>query len=345
VGDARDSRELFVAAAKGERTARVPVWFMRQAGRILPEFRALRERHSFEDLCGDAALAAEITLQPVRRFGVDAAILFSDILVPLLHMDVGLRFVEGKGPVLSKPVRTAEAADRLEPVTDWGEHPCQAEALRRVREALPRKAVIGFSGAPFTLASYLVEGRSTKRAEVVTAFAARHPDAYRRLMDLLVTTVVSNLRFQAEAGPDALQIFDTWAGLLPREDYARLALPHAERVVSELRGLGLPLIYYCRNSDGVVDLAAETGADVLGVDHTIGLREARERISDGTALQGNLDPRLLLAGADGLAEGVRRILEAGSGGPHIFNLGEGMPPKARIDRVVQTVKEVRAFRR
>lgn len=345
MGDPRDSRELFVAAATGERTERVPVWFMRQAGRILPEFRALRARHSFEALCTDAARAAEVTLQPLRRFDVDAAILFSDILVPLFYMDVGLRFVEGKGPLLTRRVDTPEAVDRIESVVDWETYPYQAEALRRVRASLPDKAVIGFAGAPFTLASYLIEGGSTERAEGVRAFEENHPEAYRRLMRVVVETVVSCLQYQAEAAPDALQIFDTWAGLLPREDYTRLALPPAAQVIADLRGTGLPLIYYSRKSADTVDLAARTGADVLGVDQTIGLGAARERVPPGVTLQGNLDPRFLLKGANGLTTAVRRVLEEGARGPHIFNLGEGMPPEARMDRVESVVKEVRAFRR
>ncbi|MFQ6013497.1 MAG: uroporphyrinogen decarboxylase [Thermoplasmata archaeon] len=344
MGDPRESRELFVAVATGERTERVPVWFMRQAGRILPEFRALRARHSFEALCTDAARAAAVTLQPLRWFDVDAAILFSDILVPLFYMDVGLRFVEGKGPVLARPVDTPDAVDRLESVTNWEEYPYQAQALKQVRESIPQKAVIGFAGAPFTLASYLIEGSSTRRAGG-RAFEENHPKAYRRLMGVVVETIVSCLKYQAEAGPDALQVFDTWAGLLPREDYARLALPHAAKVIEGLRGTGLPLIYYSRKSAGTVDLAVRTGADVLGVDQTIGLRAARERVPRDVTLQGNLDPRFLLKGANGLTSAVRRVLEEGGRGPHIFNLGEGMPPEARLDRVESVVKEVRAFRR
>ncbi|MEK6850971.1 MAG: uroporphyrinogen decarboxylase [Candidatus Thermoplasmatota archaeon] len=346
MSDRRDSRDLFLAAARGEWTDRVPVWFMRQAGRILPEFRALRERNSFEALCTDATKAAEVTLQPVRRFDVDAAILFSDILVPLFYMDVGLRFVEGEGPVLDAPVGTPEEAGRIEAVRDWEEHDYQREALRRIRESLPRKAVIGFAGAPFTLASYLIEGRSATGTDRVRAFAGEHPDAYRRLTDVLSETVIANLRFQAEAGPDALQLFDTWAGRLSREDYAHLALPAAARVISELRSLGIPLIYYCRNARDTADLATKTGADVLGVDQTLGLRAVRETVPDGRALQGNLDPRLLLPeNRDVLVDDVRRVLEEGSGGAHIFNLGEGVPPGASVESAQRVVEEVRAFRR
>ncbi len=345
MGDPRTSRDLFLDACAGEATERVPLWFMRQAGRVLPEFRALRERHSFEALCRDGRRAAEVTLLPFGRFDVDAAILFSDILVPLFHMDVGLRYADGVGPVLERPLDGPDALDAIEAVTDWGAHPYQAEALARVRKALPEKAVIGFAGAPFTLASYLIEGRSTKRAEGVIAFASQHPEAYARLMDLLVDTLAANLRFQAEAGPDALQLFDTWAGLLPREMYRDLALPFAAQVVSRVHPTGLPIVYYTRNAAETVDLAAETGADVLGVDHTLGLRDARRRVPEGTPLQGNLDPRFLVDGSEGLTQAVRQVLREGEGGPHIFNLGEGMPPAASPERVERAIREVRAFRR
>ena len=341
----RDSRELFLAACKGEKTERPPVWLMRQAGRYLPEFRALRERHSFEELCKSPELATDATMMPMRRFDFDAAILFSDILVPLMFMDVGLRYVEGAGPSVERPLRRAEDVERVEPMANWEEHPFQAETLLRVRRELPRKAVIGFAGGPFTLSSYLIDGQPAERSANAVSFASSYPREYGHLMEALTDTVISSLMLQAEAEPDALQVFDTLAGHLSEQEFKGLALPYAKRIVSRLESRGIPIIYYCVGSGGKIELAAQTGADVIGVDSSIGLREARKRVQDGVALQGNLDPKLLLGDAKSLSQAVRSILDEGSEGAHIFNLGNGMLPEARIDLVENVVKEVRSFRR
>jgi len=343
--DARDGRELFQAVCRGERTERVPIWLMRQAGRYLPEFRALREKFSFEDLCTKPDLATETTLMPMKRFDFDAAILFSDILVPLMFMDVGLRYRDGFGPSLARPVTEADDVVRVKPVIDWEEHRFQMETLQLVRRALPEKAVIGFAGGPFTLACYMMGGQPSERSAAAMDFASRNPKEFGQLLEALTATVTSSLMLQAEAEPDALQIFDTLAGDLTEQGFLDLALPFAKKIVSRLSPRGVPIIYYCTDSARKIELAARTGANVIGIDTSIGIRAATRRVPERVSIQGNLDPKLLLGDAQVVSRAVQRILDDGSGSAHIFNLGNGMLPEARIELVGEVVTEVRSYRR
>jgi uroporphyrinogen decarboxylase len=311
---------------------------MRQAGRSLPEYRALRERHSILELCRTPELTVEATLQPVRRLGVDAAILFSDIVVPLAPMGIDLDIVEGVGPVVNNPVRDADDAERLTTL-DAQDVAYVIEAVRMLAEDLA-VPLIGFAGAPFTLASYLVEGGASKNHSRTKAMMLSDPKAWSALMDKLAASVAVHLRAQVEAGAAAVQLFDSWVGALTPHDYRIHVKPYVERIFDALADLGAPRIYFgIMTSELLGDMAA-TGADVVGVDWRVPLDEARKRTGDSVALQGNLDPAACLAPHDLLGEKVRDVLERGGGRGHVFNLGHGVLPETDPDALKYVVEVV-----
>ena len=334
------AREVFLDTCRRKPAPRVPVWFMRQAGRSLPEYRDLRSRHSILDLCRTPELTVEATLQPVRRLGVDAAILFSDIVVPLAPMGIDLDIVEGVGPVVADPVRTAADADRLRRL-ERADLDFVAEAVGMLVEELT-VPLIGFAGAPFTLASYLVEGGSSKNHARTKAMMLSDRSAWTALMEKLSASVVTHLRAQIEAGAAAVQLFDSWVGALTPEDFRRYVKPHVESIFTALDDLDAPRIYFgIMTSELLADMAA-TGAEVIGADWRVPLDEARRRTGDGVALQGNLDPAACLAPGDALDERVRDVLARGGGLGHVFNLGHGVLPKtdpAVLAHVVDLVHE------
>jgi uroporphyrinogen decarboxylase len=326
----------YLAAAGGRKPSRVPVWLMRQAGRSLPEYRALRAKNTMMQACFDADLITEITLQPVRRHGVDAAILFSDIVVPLRASGIELDIVPDVGPVIENPVRTSADVRAMKPLEPQQVAPV-AEAVSQLVSELGDVALIGFAGAPFTLASYLVEGGPSRHHERTKAMMLGAPETWHALMTALTDVTIAFLQSQVDAGVDAIQVFDSWAGTLSLADYRSYVLPHSTRVFSTLAGAGVPMTHF---GVGTAELLGAMAASVsghgapavVGVDWRTSLTDAAARVQPGTALQGNLDPVVLLAGwpvveraVRAVVEDGRRAVDAGAAG-HVFNLGHGVLP-------------------
>ncbi len=322
----------YLAAVTGRKPSRVPVWFMRQAGRSLPEYRALRANNDMLAACFDAELVCEITLQPVRRHHVDAAILFSDIVVPLLGAGIDLDIVAGVGPVIAAPVRTAADIDALKPLDSQRIQPV-SDAVGLLVSALGDVPLIGFAGAPFTLASYLIEGGPSRHHARTKAMMLADPDSWHALMEKLTDVTVGFLRAQLDAGVDAVQVFDSWAGALSLADYRAYVQPHSARVFGELAGYGVPMTHFGVGTAELLGAMSSVGATVVGVDWRTALTDAAARVAPGTALQGNLDPVVVLAGwpateraARAVVDDGRRAVDAGATG-HVFNLGHGVLPE------------------
>jgi uroporphyrinogen decarboxylase len=326
-----------VAALRGEPVDRPPVWFMRQAGRYLPEYREVRARASFLDLCRDPALGLEVTLQPIDRFGLDAAIVFSDILVVLEAL--GREVIFDPAPRLPSPVRTAADVASL---GESGGHPALAtapEVIRRFAAARPAVPILGFAGAPFTLLCYLVEGKGSKDWVETKKLLYREPRLAAALLDRLADAVGDHLQTQVDAGAAAVQLFDTWAGALSVHDFRRWALPAAHRALARVRGV--PRLYFTKDSSPFLPLLPETGADAIGLDWRVDLAAAR-RVLGSLPVQGNLDPTVLYAPPEEIRAQVRRVLDEGGGRGHVFNLGHGILPDAPIEGVQAMVDAVKA---
>jgi len=339
----RDS--ALIRAARRQSVPHTPVWFMRQAGRSLPEYRKVREGVAMLDSCRTPDLVAEITMQPVRRHGVDAAILFSDIVVPLAAVGVDLDIVGGVGPVVAQPFRARADLDRLPDLTP--EHiPYITEAVHLVLDELGGTPLIGFAGAPFTLASYLVEGGPSKNHEHTKAMMHGDPELWNALCARLAQISGAMLRVQAQAGASIVQLFDSWVGALSRADYETYVQPHSKVALSAVADLDIPTIHFGVGTGELLASMGAAGADVVGVDFRTSLTDARARIGDGYAVQGNLDPALLFAPWPALEKVVRSIVAEGAQAPgHIFNLGHGVLPDTDpevLTRVVALVHELSA---
>jgi uroporphyrinogen decarboxylase len=321
-----------VRAARGLPVRRTPVWFMRQAGRSLPEYRALRAGTRMLEACQDPDLVTEITLQPVRRHGVDAAILFSDIVLPLVVAGVDIDIEPGVGPVIAQPVRSVADVDALPPL-EPDRLAFLATAVRRLVAELGPTPLIGFAGAPFTLATYLIEGGPSKEHARTKAFMYAEPEAWGRLLDRLAVSAATFLRTQVDAGASAVQLFDSWAGVLSAADYAERVLPHSRAVFDGLGSgrvgeYGVPRIHFGVGTGELLGLIGDAGADVVGVDWRVPLDEAARRVGPQRSLQGNLDPAVLLADRATVDREVRRVVEQGRAARgHVFNLGHGVLPE------------------
>lgn len=314
-------------AARGQAATRVPVWFMRQAGRSLPEYRALRGSGTILDAIRDPGLATEITLQPVRRHGVDAAILFSDIVVPVEAIGFGVEVVPGTGPVIADPFRSAADLDRLRPLEPEIDTPYVLETVRNLVADLGDTPLIGFAGAPFTVASYLVEGGPSRNLARTKTLMLSDPALWARLLDRLADLALASLRSQIAAGASAVQLFDSWVGTLSPADYARHVLPATRKIFDGIADTGVPRIHFGVGTGELLGLMHRAGSDVVGVDWRIPLDEARRRIGGEVPLQGNLDPAVCLAPFEVVTQRVREVLRANGGHPgHIFNLGHGVTP-------------------
>jgi len=332
----------FCAALGHEQPDRTPVWFMRQAGRCLADYRKLRERYPIMTLAKTPELCAEVTLMPVEAFGVDAAVLFADIMIPLEPMGVELEIQPQIGPIIHAPIRSRAQVDSLrliDPATEVG---FVMDAIRLVRRELDgRQAVIGFSGAPFTLACYLVEGRPSRDYAVAKAFMYAEPDAWHALMEKLSTVVIAYLNAQIAAGVHVVQLFDSWVGALSPSDYVTYVQPHVARIFGEV--CGAPTIHFGTGTAALLEPMTAAGGDVIGVDHRQSLDGAWERIGFQRGVQGNLDATRLLAGWDATAEGARDILRRAANRPgHIFNLGHGVLPDTDPDLLRRLVDLVHA---
>ena len=318
--------DLFLRAVRREPVDRTPIWMMRQAGRYMAEYRAIRDRHGFLEMCRTPELAAEVTLQPVDIIGVDAAILFADILLPFPGMGLDLEFVEGEGPVIGNPVRSAADVARLrvaDPIADTG---YVMEAIRLLRRELAGKVpLIGFSGGPFTLASYMIEGGSSRSYIQAKSLMWEDPAAWDRLMTVTSDTVIAYLNAQIDAGAQAVQLFDSWVGFLAPVDYERSVLPHSARVIREVSGKGVPVIHFANNATSMLDLVKRAGGDVIGLDWRVDIGHALEWVGEDFAFQGNLDPATLFAPVEVIERAAVEILEAVGARPgHVFSLGHGI---------------------
>jgi uroporphyrinogen decarboxylase len=317
--------DRFLRACRREPVDTTPVWFMRQAGRSLPEYRAIRKRARLADIVADAALCAEVTLQPVGRLGVDAAILFADITTPLAGIGVAVEIVDGVGPIVERPIAGAGDLARLRPFdADESVGPL-LEAIRILSRESP-VPIIGFAGAPFTLAAYLVEGRSPRDLGETKAQMHAEPATFAALLEHLVELDIAYLRAQVEAGAQAIQVFDSWVGALSPFDYRRSVLPHHRRLFDALAGLGVPVIHFGTGTAGLLEALSAAGGDVIGLDWRIDLANGWSRVGE-RAVQGNLDPAALLGPWDTVAEQAAWVLDEAAGRPgHIFNLGHGVLP-------------------
>lgn len=332
----------FLAACRGEPHDRVPVWFMRQAGRALPEYRAIREQHAFEAVVHTPELAAEVTLQPVRRYRPDAAILFSDIVTPVQALGLGVTIQPGVGPVVAQPLRRPEDVARLRPLEPDTDIPFVLDTVSLLVAELD-VPLIGFAGAPFTLASYLVEGRPSRSYTRTKALLFRDELTWHRLLDRLAGITIASLRAQVARGAAAVQLFDSWAGALNPADYERAVLPHTQRIFAELEDLGVPRIHFGVATGELLGAFAAAGADVVGVDWRVPLDVARTRVPAGTGLQGNLEPAVCLAPMPTVTARVRDVLDRADGAPdHVFNLGHGVLPETDPGVLAEVVALVHA---
>jgi len=333
--------ERFLKACRREPVDCTPVWFMRQAGRYMAEYRALRAKHSILELCKTPELAAQVTLQPIDRFPLDAAIIFADILLPLEPMGLRLEFAQGEGPVIHNPVRDQADVERLN-VIDGGELEYVAEAIRQARRALNgRVPLIGFAGAPFTLASYAIEGGSSRNYLLTKQLMYCEPKAWHQLMDKFARVITGYLRRQIKAGAQAIQLFDSWVGCLSVGDYVEYVLPHVQLIFEGLKREGVPMIHFGTGTSAMLRQMREAGGDVIGVDWRIHLDEAWAIVGHDVAIQGNLDPLTLFAPLHEIERRVADILHRAGGRPgHIFNLGHGILPTTPIEHVAATIDMV-----
>jgi uroporphyrinogen decarboxylase len=324
----------FLRACRREPTAFTPVWLMRQAGRYLPEYRALRARYDFLTLCKTPEAATEVTLQPIERLGVDAAILFADILLVLEPLGVGLEFNRGEGPHIARPIRSADDVARLAPVDVPSSVGFVFETVRLARKALAERVpLIGFAGAPFTLASYLIEGGASREFLLTKRFMRAEPAAWHALMARLAGITAEYLDGQIDAGAQAVQLFDSWVGTLSPADYREFVLPHSRAVLNRLAP-GVPAIHFGTGTATLLELMKEAGGDVLGLDWRVNLGPTWERLGADVAVQGNLDPAVLLAPVPEIRRAARAILEGAARRPgHIFNLGHGVLQETPVDHV------------
>jgi uroporphyrinogen decarboxylase len=335
----------FLKACRREPTEYTPIWLMRQAGRYQKEYRALRRKHSFLEMCKTPELAARVTLLPVEQFNVDAAIIFSDILIPLEPMGIELEFAANEGPVFRHPIREMEQIDGLRVFEPDEEIPFLMEAIRMVRRELEGKIpLIGFSGAPFTLASYVIEGGHSKNYVLTKGMMYQNRPAWEGLMNKLSDVLIRYLNSQIRAGAQAVQIFDSWVGCLGPQDYEEYVLPYSKKVMDGL-DKGVPVIHFATSSSTLLEGMKRAGGDVIGLDWRVDLAEAWARLGYGVAIQGNLDPVVLLGPEALIEREARRILDKAEGRPgHIFNLGHGILPNTPIDHVARLIDTVHEYR-
>jgi len=330
--------DRFLKACRREPVDCTPVWFMRQAGRYMVEYRRLREKHSILDLCKTPELAAQVTLQPIDRFALDAAIIFADILLPLEPMGLSLEFAEGEGPIIHNPVRDRAAVDGLK-VIDERDLQYVMDAISLTRKMLAgRVPLIGFAGAPFTLASYAIEGGSSRNYIHTKQMMYREPETWHRLMDKFARVITGYLRRQIKAGAQAVQLFDSWVGCLSAGDYAEYVMPHVQLIFEGLKHEGVPLIHFGTGTTAILKAMRQAGGDVIGIDWRIPIDEAWALVGHDRAVQGNLDPVTLFGPISEVERRVTDILRRAAGRPgHIFNLGHGILPNTPVENVAATI--------
>jgi uroporphyrinogen decarboxylase len=330
----------FMKACRCEPAPYTPIWLMRQAGRYMPEYRRVREQHDFLEMCMRPELAAEVTTLAVRRLGVDAAIIFADILLPLVPMEVGLHYEKGDGPIIDRPVRSDADLERI-PAVDVASLGFVGESIKQVHSALGGKTpMIGFAGAPFTLASYMIEGGSSRQYQATKTMMYNQPETWHRLMEMLARVTGDYLNMQVDAGADVVQLFDSWVGNLGPDDYRRFVLPHTAAVIAAVKP-GVPVIHFGTVTGNLLELMREAGGDVIGLDWRVDLAQAWQRLGYDVAVQGNLDPIALFADVPEIRARARAILDQAAGRPgHIFNLGHGILPETPVDHAIALVDAV-----
>ncbi|MGO9604955.1 MAG: uroporphyrinogen decarboxylase [Candidatus Binataceae bacterium] len=335
----------FLRACRREAAAYTPIWLMRQAGRYMPEYRRVRDQHGFIEMCMRPELAAEVTVTAVERLGVDAAIIFADILLPLIPMQVGLHYEKGDGPIIDRPVRSADDLARI-PEVDIAALGFVGESIKLVDRAIGATTpIIGFAGAPFTLASYLIEGGSSRQYQTTKTLMYTDPETWHRLMELLVQVTADYLKMQVDAGASVVQLFDSWVGSLGPDDYRRFVLPHTATLISKVKS-GVPVIHFGTVTGNLLELMREAGGDVIGLDWRVDLAEAWQRLGPDVAVQGNLDPIALFADVAEIRTRARAILDQAAGRPgHIFNLGHGILPETPVDHAIALVDAVHEMSR
>ncbi len=333
--------DRFLRACRREPVDRTPIWLMRQAGRYMPEYRSLRERYDMLTICRTPELTVEVTLQPLRRFDFDAAILFSDIMIPLHGMGVNFEIRESIGPVVANPVRDATSAARLRVIEPDQDVPFVIESVRQLRQELQdRVPLIGFAGAPFTLASYIVEGHPSRELLHTKELMYCNPAAWRTLMDRLADSVTAYLMAQIRAGAHAVQLFDSWVGTLSPRDYAEFVFPYSKKIFSSIKATGAPAIHFGTGTSTLLELMKEAGGDVIGIDWRVPIDQAFNRLG-GVAIQGNLDPAVMLTTPEIVEKQARAILSRADGRPgHIFNLGHGILPSTPLENVTRLIDTV-----
>lgn len=334
----------FLQACQRKPVDTTPVWFMRQAGRYMPEYRAIREKYSLLEICYQPELAAEVTLQPVRAFGVDAAILFADILLPAIPLGIGLEFAKGEGPVLQHPVRTMADVKALKPVDVEADLGYVLDAIRIVRGELKDTPLIGFCGAPFTVASYIIEGGSSREFIKTKTMMYSAPEVFHALMAKLADVFSDYLTAQIRAGAQAVQVFDSWVGALSPADYEKFVLPYSQKLLTAAKKEGVPVIHFGTNTTTLLPLMKSAGGDVIGLDYRIPLKDGWALLGGDVAVQGNLDPVALMAPLPELRSRVEDVLRQANGKPgHIFNLGHGILQHTPVDNVKAVVDMVHEF--
>jgi uroporphyrinogen decarboxylase len=331
--------DTFLKACRGGKTDYTPVWLMRQAGRYLPEYQKVRSKVDFLTLCKTPELAAEVTIQPVDILKVDAAILFSDILIPIEPMGMKLEFSESKGPILYDPIRDEIGILRLRSIEPEDDVPFVAETIKILTKAL-KVPLIGFSGAPFTLATYMIEGGSSKNYVNTKRMMFKTPEIFAKLMEKITDVVISYLQLQVAAGVNAVQVFDSWAGILSPIDFEKFALPYVQKIVSAFKGK-VPVIYFAFNGSAMLKTVKRSGADILGIDWRIDMADAVNALGNDVSVQGNLDPTTLFGTKDVIRDRVGHILNGAKGARgHIFNLGHGILPETPVENAIAMVEAV-----
>jgi len=337
--------DLFLKACKNQKVERTPIWLMRQAGRYMKEYRELREKAgSFKNFYKNVDLAVEASLLPKKILDVDAIIIFSDILTPLESIGMKFEFKEGEGPVFENPIKSVEDVENLKPFNTEDVH-YVGEIIKGVNQTLNRELpVIGFAGAPFTLAAYMIEGKGSRDFKKAKKFMYDNPQEFKKLLDIIANVIIDYLNFQIESGADAVQIFDSWAGHLSPKDYKEFALPPIKKIIKNLKKDYQPVIHFSKGVAGVIDFIGESGADVYSVDWMVDIKDVKNKVYPKAAVQGNLDPTVLYAEKNTIKKEAEYILESwGKDSGHIFNLGHGLNPDMDVEKVkylVDTVKEL-----
>ncbi len=339
--------DTFLKACRGEKVDYTPVWLMRQAGRYMKEYQEVRSKVDFLTLCKTPELSVKVTLQPIDILGVDAAILFSDILIPVEAMGMHLEFSEKKGPILSEPVRNKSGVERLAIPDTEDSMPFVLETIRILRHELENRVpLIGFSGAPYTLSTYIIEGGSSKNFLHTKKMMYQNPGLYRGLLSKITATVIEYLSAQIKAGAQAVQLFDSWAGILSPYDYEEFIFPYVKTAIKALKKYDVPIIYFVNDCAGLIDIVKKSGADVIGIDWRVDMARAVKSLGKKVSVQGNLDPCVLFGPTEHIEERVQDILnKADSARGHIFNLGHGILPETPVENAIAMVEAVHRLSR